>query len=275
MAGMSYGWLRWMVAVVVLGVGSGCSSLTARNPSFDVSYGEAREVLEAMREAPAALERPLVFLGPFLDPGIAEALTLMRARRAVANDDFLAGQSFLFWDDFEACRAKALAKVDEMWPSDDPVETVEVDVLAFSMGGLVARYAAMPPDEARGQSRRLNIRNLYTIATPHRGAALAPLLAWGNTLACDMRQGSAFLAKLDAALPHADYNLIAYTRLTDWIVGEPNTAPPGRTAYWVSARPFQMAHVQAPHDARILADVLRRVRGEPPLTAAEPAPLPE
>ena len=142
------------------------------------------------------------------------------------------------------------------------------------MGGLVARYAALAPDPARGQTKRLKTRRLFTIATPHRGAALAPLGFW-NALARDMQGGSAFLARLDAALPAAGYELVAYTRLDDAVVGPENTAPAGVVPHWVSARPFELAHIQAKADARIRADILRRLRGETPWAKTPATPLPE
>lgn len=258
---------------VASGVG-GCASLTAVNPSFDASYGDAKKQLKAMRDEPKTLERPLIFVGPFLDPGIAELMSVCHSRRYFDNDDQIAGVSFVAWDSFDSCRAKTIRKVDRAYPSDDPLWTTEVDVIAFSMGGLVARYAALPPDPQRDQTRRLKVRRMYTIASPHRGANWAPLGVL-NCLARDMKAGSEFLQRLDAGLAVTEFELVPYTRLDDWVVGPQNTAPPGQTPHWVSARPFEMAHVQAAFDARIQADIMRRLRGETPLTQGEPAPLPE
>ncbi|MFC1766418.1 esterase/lipase family protein [Planctomycetota bacterium] len=53
--------------------------------------------------------------------------------------------------------------------SDDPNQTVQADVIAHSMGGLVSRYAAM---EVPGKPR-LRIAHLFTIATPHQGALIS------------------------------------------------------------------------------------------------------
>jgi hypothetical protein len=42
----------------------------------------------------------------------------------------------------------------------------------------------------------------------------------------------------------------------------------------VPGKPFQDAHLMAMADPRIIADVARRLRGEPPLTSDPPEPLP-
>ena len=252
----------------------GCTSLTAVNPSFDASNDDAKAQLKAMRQDKQPLERPLIFVGPFLDPIVAETMALSRIKKYVTNPDQTAGVSFVLWDTFDSCRAKTIREVDRRFPTDDPEQTVEVDVIAFSMGGLVSRYAALPPDPERGQTRRLNIRRLYTVASPHRGANWAPLGFW-NALGRDMAAGSEFLERLDAGLRDADYELVPYTRLDDWIVGPANTAPSDMKPRWVSARPFEMAHIQAASDARIRADILRRLRNQTPLSIGEPVPLPE
>ena len=98
------------------------------------------------------------------------------------------------------------------------------------------------------------------------GAALSPQ---GR----DMMLGSAFLKYLDNDV-EIDYELVPYARLCDAAVGEKNTAPPGDTPWWVSALPFEDSHVDAIRDPRILTDITRRLRGEPPVTVPPPAPLP-
>ncbi len=71
-----------------------------------------------------------------------------------------------------------------------------------------------------------------------------------------------------------DYELIPYARLCDHVVHANNTAPPGYTPWWVPAILFEDSHVLAVKDPRILTDILRRLRGEPPVTVPPPAPLP-
>ncbi|MEM8739654.1 MAG: hypothetical protein AAGG38_14420 [Planctomycetota bacterium] len=267
------GWAGVAVAIgLVLGVG-GCADLGTVNPSFAVTHAEADRRIDAMGREKKALSRPVVFVGPFLDPLVAECLMVSRVRRVVADPSRVTGVSFVGWDTFEICRAKTLRAVEAAFGAGEGGETVEVDVIGFSMGGLVARYAAMAPDAARGQTGRLKIRRLYTIATPHRGAAWAPLGVF-NSLAQGMEAGSGFLERLDAGLAEADYELIPYTRLGDVVVGPSNTSPAGMTPWWVPGRALEFAHVQAVSDPRIVADILADLRGEERLTEGEPAALP-
>lgn len=254
---------------------AGCSNLTAVNPSFDLTHADAKQQLKAMRAEPVTLERPLVFVGPFLDPFVAEVFSVSHAKKYFADDENIGGVSFVLWDSFDTCREKTIRKVDRLFPpgDNDGDQTVEVDVVGFSMGGLVARYAALPPDAERGQTRRLKINRLYTIASPHRGANWAPLGPF-ISLANDMRPGSTFLAKLDAGMVESGYELVPYTRLGDWVVGPGNTSPEGQSPHWVSARAFETAHVQAAFDARVQADIVARLRGEPPFASPDASPLP-
>jgi hypothetical protein len=284
------------------------------NPSFNVSNDDAKAALREMSRDAKPLPRPLVVLGGLQDPGIAVSVLCDDFRRLSGDDPRVIGVSFFFGGNFDNCRKRVIDAVDEAFPSDDPVWTTEVDVVAVSMGGLVARYAAVAPaSEKAGASaasdqtttatraetettnapdgapaRRLRIARLFTISSPHRGAALAYLPTL-NPLQIDMRAGSKFLRRLDAcdglAVTDADaslahtrpatgYELIPYVRLNDMIVGESNAAPTGWTPRWVPAEPFQDSHLFAIADPRIVADIARRLRGEPPLTTDPPAPLP-
>ena len=73
----------------------------------------------------------------------------------------------------------------------NPPSTPAVDVIGTSMGGLVARYAAL---DIEGKPR-LNVSKLFTIATPHLGADLAELPSF-NQLHLDMRKGAVFIAMI-------------------------------------------------------------------------------
>ena len=228
--------------------------------------------MRAMHREPRALQRPVVVVGGWMDPGIIAPYVRRRIKR-LTGDGRIVSVSFAFCGSFDACRQRLVDRVNDAYPSDDPATTVSMDVVAFSMGGLVARYAAMAPQEAGVADRRLRIERLFTISTPHRGARLATLATW-DRLQIDMRKGSAFLEALDAALAEADYEVFAYARLDDMPVGESNAAPAGRAPWWVPNPPFGLGHAGAAHDIRILADVARRLRGETPYTMSPPAPLP-
>ena len=249
------------------------------NPSFPLSHADAAADLDRIAADPRPLARPVVVVAGWADPFLMGMHWSRTLRRVAGTRDFIVVQ-FVGAFTFDACRDRLINAVQERWPHDNPLLTVEVDVVAHSMGGLVARYAALPafkaepPDPAHpGPSRRLDIRTLFTLASPHRGARLA---AWPSLdpRINAMRAGSPFLRYLNAALPDAPYTLTPYVRLGDATVGDDNAAPPGRAAWWVTNTPFTLAHMAARSDDRLTADILRRLRGETPFTTNPPAPLP-
>jgi len=264
--------LVWTLVAGWLLLSLGCANLSAVNPSFSVSRAEAKQALVEMRADPKPLERPVVVMAGWADPFFVNTYWTRRLR-ATSGEDRVRSFSFIFKGTFDRCRNHVIENVDAAWPSDDPLWTTEVDVVAFSMGGLIARYCNAPRLTEAGTERRLRIRNLYTISTPHLGARLAHIPAFDRRI-IDMRSGSDFLAYLDEQWPDVEYTLTAYTRLGDPIVGEQNTAPPGQIPWWVNTPFLHRAHQEAYCDPRIEADILRRLRGEPPFTAAPATPLP-
>jgi len=241
-----------------------------RNPSFPLTLAEARRALARMRAAPRALERPLLVLGGYLEPGLSKAFLKRRFHR-LTGDDRIAGVTFMFCGTFDECRLKAIAVTDREFPGPDPLWTTEVDVVGVSMGGIVARYAALPPVDAG--ARRLRIARLFTISSPHLGADRARLPAI-NQLQLDMRAGSAFLCWLNRPENAPAFPVFPYVRLGDRTVGAKNAAPVGMTAWWAPDVALQPPHSSAVIDARIIADIARRLRGEAPFATDPPAPLP-
>jgi len=272
--------------LLLLAVVTGCSPRPV-NPSFAVSESEASAVITQIEEAPRPLGRPVVAMAGWADPGFVDSYWVKQLERAGVPSDQVLGLKFIFKGDFDRCRDHVVDAVQAAWPSDEAGWTTEVDVVAFSMGGLVARYSATPREavgEKAGESsieehgggipRRLKIRNLYTISTPHRGATLA----WVPTLdrrVVDMRAESDFLVGLDKALADARYTLTAYARLKDPVVGTARTSPEGTHPWWVDTPPLHRSHQEAYRDPRIRADILLRLRGETPLTTPPAALLPE
>lgn len=264
------------VALLVVAL-TGCAPRPV-NPSFSVPSADAKQFVREMRADPLTLDRPVVACAGWADPGFASSYWTGQLRRAFADaDDRTLGVHFARRYTFDGCRDRLIAAVDRAFPTDDPDWTTEVDVVAFSMGGLVARYAAAEPaavDPARPTTRRrLKIRRLFTISTPHRGATMARVPTLERRVV-GMRAGSPFLARLDGAWPGRRYRCVAYTRLNDPIVGTAHTAPPGTTPYWVAAPPLARSHQKAYRDPRIVADILCRLRGDTPLTAEISTPLP-
>jgi hypothetical protein len=173
---------------------------------------------------------------------------------------------------FEDCRHCIISAVDRACPGHDPQWTSEVDVVGESIGGLAARYAAAPsPDPAH--DRRLNIVRLFTISSPHSGSTLAAAIGF-TRFQRDMAPGSKFLKRLATFDADATYALYPYVHLNDEVVGEQYAAPPGVTPWWLTDSGLLPPHEAAFRDARILADIARRLRGETPLSTSPPVPLP-
>ncbi|MFO0963962.1 MAG: hypothetical protein U0625_13800 [Phycisphaerales bacterium] len=246
---------------------------TPPNPSFPITTQQAYRALEQMAAAPKAAPRPVVFVGGFADPGFVSAGLRKRLAPMLAGTPTLdcapggAGS-------FAAARRQLVDAVQLAWPSADPTETVEVDAVCVSMGGLVAIHAAdaqaSSPDAG---TRRLRVVRVFTIASPLRGAVLAEHFDFIGIVK-EMRPGSPFLARIDAVCASRSFQLFPYTRTDDGIVGAANTAPPGALPWWVPGEFGQSDHLTVQEDPRILADIARRLRGDEPFSREPRAPLP-
>ncbi|MFA9479250.1 esterase/lipase family protein [Phycisphaerales bacterium AB-hyl4] len=257
--------------IACLTLSLGCATYGPTNPSFDLEVDQAWAALDEMATQPHTPPRPIVVLAGWNDPGTAVG-TLADMLDEAIGDASLIVVHFALTGNFDACRERVINAVDMAYPNDDPVWTSEVDVVAISMGGLVARYAAADPPTGN-PVRRLRINRLFTIGTPHRGADLATLPTPDHRQ-FDMRGESEFLQQLDASFEDADYELYPYVRLGDLIVGAPNTAPPGDTPWWLPNRRLELAHAWAYRDPRIVADITRRLRDEEPFATNPRTPLP-
>lgn len=244
---------------------------TPTNPSFPVTFDEARQALDQMSSHPRPLDRPLVVIGGFLDPNVSPPLYKMHFQR-MTNDDRIVTVSVGLCGSFAECRQKVLEAVDRAYPSTDPTWTTEVDVVGASLGGLVARYAAAPSDDP-AKPRRLKIARLFSISSPQSGATLANTLGF-TQYHRDMRPGSPFMQALANHDAEATYQIYPYVRLHDEIVGEQYAAPPDREPLWLPNPPLTFSHAGAMADERILADIGLRLRGEPPLSHEPATPLP-
>lgn len=271
-----------LLALPALLATSGCGLSQSLNLSFPVELSEARTALEEMEETPRKLQRPVIVLSGFMGPGWLAQSIECKLKTMTDGGEFETA-SFFFKSTFESCRDHLIEAVDEAFPSDDPNWTTEVDVIAISMGGLVARYAAIEPpadpenggngDASQTTKRRLRIARLFTIGSPHRGAKMAKLPTFDSKQIA-MRPGSPFVKMLNDAWHERSYELFPYVRIGDLVVGEENAAPPGELPWWVSNKFLESAHVGAHGDERILADIARRLRGEQPLTRYPPQPFP-
>lgn len=204
----------------------------------------------------------MVVLGGWRTWDVSTRGLASRIRRLVGTDRTrVLSVSFLLKSDLESMARKVIRRVEQRWPSDDPEQTIEVDVVGLSMGGLVARLAAAEPDPRTG--KRLRIARLFTIGTPHRGAKLADHIAIDRA-ARQMRAGSALLRRLDSPSTESDYALVAYARTNDRWVGATRSSPPGQDPIWTPGPRF-MSHQTISLDKWIITDIARRIRGEAPL----------
>lgn len=235
------------------------------NPHFQLSIENARAERERMRRAPVKLERPVLVLAGYRAWTIMP-ITLAKSLRTMtgAPKSMFGAVAYPISGSFDHA-AKTVLRGAEALAGTDGETTGEVDVVAVSMGGLVARYLASP----LWKGRRLKVRRMFTLATPHRGAKLAKVVR-PDAAARAMKPGSELLTALNALA--RDYELICYARLRDWWVGARNCAPPGMEPIWVPTPVLTMAHLLVSTDKRLLVDIARRLRGEEPIGKAGQAP---
>lgn len=257
----------WAVALVAVWGLGGCSVSDKVNPSLPLTREAAAAELEKMAADPKPLRRPVLLLNGWGDWGGNVARLKERYGEAL-DDERIVAVSFPFELTYEGARAKVLEALEEAYPSDDPRETVEVDAVTLSMGGVVAVYAAGEVPEG-AERKRLKLNTLYTIGGPMRGAQAA-LVPAPDPMLIALNPVLPFMGTIRRMQVERDYEIVSYVRLGDGIVGYDNAAPPGERAYWVSNGPFQDAHNEGLRDDRIHADILSKLRGEEGFTVGAP-----
>lgn len=265
--------LRWIAVSALLSLACGCRARGPVNPSLPITIDDAEIAFEEMEVDPKPLERPLIVLGGFIDPGLGPWWVGRRFRRLVSDPERIIGITYATCCTMEECRERTIAEVEAAFPSDDPDWTTEVDVIALSLGGLIARDACAPARPPSSGRRRLRAARVFTLSSPHRGASRAgiPLI---HPLQTDLRYGSELVRRLDNVYRTASYELFAYVRLNDGWVGAENAAPFGETPWWLSNGLFNSAHDMGCIDVRAHADIARRLRGEAPYATRPPAAIP-
>jgi pimeloyl-ACP methyl ester carboxylesterase len=251
---------------------AGLTRVYVHNPDYPASDEEVAADLARMRSDPRPLERPLVVLGGYRAPPWSAGGAAERLRRAIHPNPDMLVISYPLGHDIPRIAADVVRRVEARWPGDDPHRTREIDVVGISMGGLVARAAAHTEllDEVLSAGKRLRIARLFTMATPHRGATLARRIA-PDPAARSMKPGSEFLARLNATCHEPGYELVCYARLRDGWVGASNTAPPGQEPIWCGGNRL-LSHFTVTGEDRMIADIARRLRGEPPLAGTGSRP---
>ncbi|MEM1329290.1 MAG: hypothetical protein AAGG07_01885 [Planctomycetota bacterium] len=257
--------VTWTVIAV------GCVRLERSTPSFTQSRAEVRTITSRLESAPVELDRPVVLLSGYRAWPSMVGRVERRIRETTSGDrkDFLE-ISYPLGDDIDRIVERVVEKVDQRWPSDNPDETIEVDVIAISMGGLVARAASEPPAIREREGKRLNSVRVFTLASPHRGASLAERIAL-DTAAKSMRPGSEWLSDLNSRVSERDYELICYGQLRDGWVGATRTAPPGMSPYWTGGTRW-FSHFDSATNPWFLADIALRLRGERPIARVPSTP---
>ncbi|RNC80434.1 MAG: hypothetical protein ED559_01075 [Phycisphaera sp.] len=252
------------LALSCLTVG-GCVQLERLNPDFPATHEEILSDRQRMRDNPVGLERPVLVLSGYRSPSlVASRLKRTIRRHTGADSGEIATLAYVWSGSVEEPARRAVARVEDRFPSDDSKWTSEVDVVAVSMGGLVARLAASDP-ELRGEpgGKRLRIGTLYTLATPHRGAKLAEDIHLDSATRA-MIPGSDFLRVMDESFASRGYEVVPYAVLNDSWVGATKAAPVGQDPIWTAGRVF-LSHHMVSLDSRIQTDLLRRLRGEKPI----------
>lgn len=226
---------------------SGCSAAERkRSAAVEEDQREAERSLRGMAEAPRPLPRPVVILSGWAEPPAnwrqfrawLESATCGCDRAILVPD--LRGPGGL---------AAAAERVIELC-----AELGEVDVVAHSAGGLVAREAAR---ESRG-GRRLRIARLFAIATPHGGSPWSrfwPVLPW-PLQAADCRPSGEFVAGLAADPSTSSMTISTYWSEGDVVVPQESAqAVSGTHHSYARPRGF-FIHRRCAADPRLARDVI-------------------
>src|ERR1051325_10533415 len=134
-----------VAGVVFCAAIGGCIALPSPSaPAPAVTRESAAAELSALYNRPKPLSRPVVVLSGYRTLGIHAAPLLAKVRHATSGYD----QDFLLLayplnTDFDQLADYVVREVEKKWPGDDPKQTVPVDVVGVSMGGLVGRWAAL------------------------------------------------------------------------------------------------------------------------------------
>lgn len=263
--------LATLSAAALVLVGS-CLQVPAENEAYPATDAEVSATIDRLEAEPVGLPRPVVVLSGYRSP---RATASDLAERIIdltgADPDRVLVLSYPFATTIEDPAQRLVTLVQEAFPCDDPELTSEVDVVAISMGGLVARLAADEPEHrGRPEGKELNIVRLFTLGTPHDGARLAQLIRL-DPASRNMRPGSDFIEALNERADFEHYELTCYAVLHDRWVGATRSAPPGRQPIWVPGR-LVLSHHLISFEDRILADLALRLRGESPLAKPSKPP---
>lgn len=159
---------------------------------------------------------------------------------------------------------------------------VDVDLIAHSQGGLVAR-AFLAFEIETHQSSLPRVGTVVTLGSPHQGTPtadiarelvddprLAPLLPADAVSVRQMTRGSDFLRSLEATGPPAGVNAVSIADRADLIVPSPRSRWPGAATVVVSGPVDASRHSNLPAHPSALREIALAVNGAPP-TCETPA----
>lgn len=246
------------------------------NPSYPDNDDAVLDALEDLSSRAGGVwnrssegsRRPLVIITGYRAPRLQGALLRDHLQRLTGlPDSRVLVHSYWPEDRPEQIVHDLTRAVAEAFGSVAEGRTVEVDAVGVSMGGVLARLAALTPNQVlTGEMPArpvLSVRRLFTLASPHRGARLADRIAL-DPAARTLRTDSSTLARLNALPQPPGQEWTCYAVLNDRWVGARNTAPPGMHPIWVPG-PRIGAHMSVSFNPRVLADLARRLTGLPPL----------
>lgn len=231
-------------------------AIVAPLPSLDACADLERTLIAC----PVTLPRPVIILDGWHSPAFTVYGLARRLRRLTGSTQpTVSWITYPFAWSVDAAETRARRVLDR-WGLLDR----EVDIIGFSMGGIVARMLAHGIAGRDGELRRppLRVRRMFTLASPHRGAHLAAMVR-PDIAARQLAAGSTLLRALDVALPSRAYDLTCYRITKDWMVGPGNTAPEG--VPMVSVDPWnwfsqRFGHFSVAYSPQLVLDLARRLR---------------
>ncbi|MBL0869258.1 MAG: hypothetical protein IBJ18_01640 [Phycisphaerales bacterium] len=251
----------------------------SENPAFPHTHAQIEDEERRIRSTFAPLPRPLIIVGGYHAPHAQPVALHQRLLSLLGPEAFAASPnarplclSYMMGIDTDQI-LDALAGQIEAAGLLDPAtrdRTVEVDLIGISMGGVLCRALCQPPRRRQRRSLIVHAKRIFTLGSPHNGATLARDINL-DPAGLDLLPNSGFLRTLNTSTSVHPDELTCYARLRDFWVGATNAAPPGHPIIWT---PGQLAftHLCLSQDRRILVDLCRRLRGEPPLARASTPP---
>ncbi len=136
-----------------------------------------------------------------MDLGPTHSLFVLQALDGAHKDVIISNYAHALEPTVRSLRYYALRLSDEILWATAVFGVPQVDIVAHSMGGLVARCYIEAADfgPAAGLVYRDDVRMLVTLATPHHGAELALIPLWIGPITDELRPSSDLVTTLEAS----------------------------------------------------------------------------